>query len=47
MGGTGKYSTEDVDLSNSSVEKNGSKKGILKAIANMFGMNVDVVGNYY
>ncbi len=43
MGGTGKYSTEDVDLSNSSVEKNGSKKGILKAIANMFGMNVDVV----
>lgn len=38
MGGVGVYSEEDVDLS--TVEKSGSAKGILKAIAKAFGFDV-------
>lgn len=42
MGGTGSYSNMDVDISDSDnpVEKAGGKKGILKALASMFGMDV-------
>lgn len=42
MGGTGSYSNVDVDISDpdNPVEKAGGKKGILKALASMFGMDV-------
>lgn len=42
MGGKGNYSQTDVDISDpdNPVEKAGGKKGILKALASMFGMDV-------
>ena len=42
MGGKGSYSEVDVDISDpeNPVEKAGGKKGILKALASMFGMDV-------
>lgn len=42
MGGHGSYSTKDVDISDpdNPVEKAVGKKGILKALASMFGMDV-------
>lgn len=42
MGGKGLYSEVDVDISDpdNPVEKAGGKKGILKALASMFGMDV-------
>lgn len=42
MGGKGNYSQTDVDISDpdNPVEKAGEKKGILKALASMFGMDV-------
>ncbi len=42
MGGKGAYSEADVDISNpdNPIEKAGGKKGILKALASMFGMDV-------
>lgn len=42
MGGKGNYSETDVDISDpeNPVEKAGEKKGILKALASMFGMDV-------
>ncbi|HJC10442.1 MAG TPA: hypothetical protein H9935_06455 [Candidatus Blautia merdigallinarum] len=42
MGGKGSYSTKDIDISDpdNPVEKAGGKKGILKALASMFGMDV-------
>lgn len=45
MGGKGAYSEVDVDISNpdNPVEKAGGKRGILKAIASMFGMEVEPV----
>lgn len=45
MGGKGSYSNVDVDISDpeNPVEKAGGKKGILKALASMFGMDVEPV----
>lgn len=45
MGGKGSYSEVDVDISDpdNPVEKAGGKKGILKALASMFGMDVEPV----
>lgn len=45
MGGKGSYSSVDVDISDpeNPVEKAGGKKGILKALASMFGMDVEPV----
>lgn len=45
MGGKGSYSEIDVDISDpdNPVEKAGGKKGILKAIASILGMDVDPV----
>lgn len=42
MGGKGAYSEVDVDISDpeNPVEKAGGKKGVLKALASMFGMDV-------
>lgn len=45
MGGKGSYSNVDVDISDpeNPVEKAGGKRGILKALASMFGMDVEPV----
>lgn len=45
MGGKGSYSEVDVDISDpdNPVEKAGGKKGILKALASMFGMDMEPV----
>lgn len=45
MGGKGSYSEVDVDISDpdNPVEKAGGKKGILKALASMFGLDVEPV----
>lgn len=42
MGGRGTYSTKDVDISDpdNPVEKAGGKRGIMKALASLFGMDV-------